>query len=410
MQFTLHNTDGQARRGTIKLAHGDLETPAFMPVGTYGTVKAMSPLELAEINAHIVLGNTFHLWLRPGLEVIAAHGGLHKFMGWDKPILTDSGGFQVFSLGAMRKISEEGVKFQSPINGDTCFLTPEESMRIQKVLNSDIVMIFDECTPYPATHKEASDSMQLSLRWAKRSKDAFMRLQNLSVSQAMSMQGGKDEATEIVHEVHRQAEDASNVAVTKHEERNALFGIIQGGMFEDLRDISLAGLVDIDFDGFAIGGLSVGEPKDDMLRILAHTAPKLPQNKPRYLMGVGTPEDLVEAVSQGIDMFDCVMPTRNARNGWLFTQYGDIKIKNAGYKHDLKPLDNDCSCYTCTNFTRAYLHHLHKVGEILGARLNTIHNLHYYQVLMQGMRDAIEAGEFEKFKTDFKAKRAQINT
>ena len=368
MKFTLHKqvrpiNNGLARRGTVHLAHGDVQTPAFMPVGTYGTVKAMSPLELEEIDAHIVLGNTFHLWLRPGLDVIAAHGGLHKFMGWDKPILTDSGGFQVFSLGAMRKISEEGVKFQSPINGDTCFLTPEESMRIQKVLNSDIVMIFDECTPFPATQKEASDSMQLSLRWAKRSKDAH----------------------------------AGNP--------NALFGIIQGGMFEDLRDVSLAGLVDIDFDGFAIGGLSVGEPKEDMLRILAHTAPKMPQNKPRYLMGVGTPEDLVDAVSQGIDMFDCVMPTRNARNGWLFTQYGDIKIKNAGYKHDLKPLDSDCTCYTCQNFTRAYLHHLHKVGEILGARLNTIHNLHYYQVLMQGMRSAIEIGEFEAFKTDFIAKR-----
>ncbi len=411
MKFTLHKQDepdnnGLARRGTIDLAHGKIETPAFMPVGTYGTVKAMSPLELKEIDAHIVLGNTFHLWLRPGLEVIAAHGGLHRFMGWNKPILTDSGGFQVFSLGAMRKISEEGVKFQSPINGDTCFLTPEESMRIQKVLNSDIVMIFDECTPFPATHKEANDSMQLSLRWAKRSKDEFVRLQGLSVSQAMAMQGGKDETVQAVHKVRPAVEDTANAAGASHH-TNALFGIIQGGMFEDLRDISLAGLVDIDFDGFAIGGLSVGEPKEDMLRILAHTAPKMPPNKPRYLMGVGTPEDLVEAVSQGIDMFDCVMPTRNARNGWLFTQYGDIKIKNAGYKHDLKPLDEDCSCYTCQNFTRAYLHHLHKVGEILGARLNTIHNLHYYQVLMQGMRNAIEAGEFEVFKAGFKDKRAQ---
>ena len=368
MQFTLHKTDGLARRGTVSLAHGDVQTPAFMPVGTYGTVKAMSPLELAEIDAHIVLGNTFHLWLRPGLEVVAAHGGLHKFMGWDKPILTDSGGFQVWSLGAMRKISEEGVKFKSPINGDTCFLTPEESMRIQKVLNSDIVMIFDECTPYPATHKEANDSMQLSLRWAKRSKDAH--------------QGNP----------------------------NALFGIIQGGMFEDLRDVSLNGLVDIDFDGFAIGGLSVGEPKEDMLRILAHTAPKMPQNKPRYLMGVGTPEDLVAAVSQGVDMFDCVMPTRNARNGWLFTQYGDIKIKNAFYKQDTQPLDADCACYTCRHFTRAYLHHLHKVGEILGARLNTIHNLHYYQVLMQGMRGAIENGTFTQFISAFAANRARLSS
>ena len=367
MQFTLHKQDGLARRGTLTLAHGKVETPAFMPVGTYGTVKAMSPLELKEIDAHIVLGNTFHLWLRPGLEVIAAHGGLHKFMGWDGPILTDSGGFQVWSLGAMRKISEEGVKFQSPINGDTCFLTPEESMRIQKVLNADIVMIFDECTPYPATEKEANDSMQLSLRWAKRSKDAH--------------QGNS----------------------------NALFGIIQGGMYETLRDVSLAGLTEIDFDGYAIGGLSVGEPKEDMLRILAHTAPRMPQNKPRYLMGVGTPEDLVAAVSAGIDMFDCVMPTRNARNGWLFTQYGDIKIKNAGYKTDTRPLDADCSCYTCQHFSRAYLHHLHKVGEILGARLNTIHNLHYYQVLMQSMRSAIENGTFETFKTEFAAKRGCLS-
>ena len=366
MQFTLHKQDGLARRGTLKLKHGEVQTPAFMPVGTYGTVKAMSPLELQEIDAHIVLGNTFHLWLRPGLDVIAAHGGLHKFMGWDGPILTDSGGFQVWSLGALRKISEEGVKFRSPINGDSCFLTPEESMRIQKVLNSDIVMIFDECTPYPATVKEANESMQLSLRWAKRSKDAH---------------AGND---------------------------NALFGIIQGGMHEELRDVSLKGLTDIGFDGYAIGGLSVGEPKEDMLRILAHTAPKMPQDKPRYLMGVGTPEDLVAAVSQGVDMFDCVMPTRNARNGWLFTQHGDVKIKNATYKNDTAPLDADCSCYTCLNFTRAYLHHLHKVGEILGSRLNTIHNLHYYQELMAGMRNAIEAGTFETFKLEFATKRAKL--
>jgi len=366
MQFKLHTQDGLARRGTLTLVHGEVQTPAFMPVGTYGTVKAMSPLELKEINAHIVLGNTFHLWLRPGLEVIAAHGGLHKFMGWDGPILTDSGGFQVWSLGKLRKITEAGVKFRSPINGDSCFLTPEESMRIQKVLNSDIVMIFDECTPYPATQAEANDSMQLSLRWARRSKDAHS--------------GNK----------------------------NALFGIIQGGMFEQLRDISLAGLTEIDFDGYAIGGLSVGEPKEDMLRILAHTAPKMPQHKPRYLMGVGTPEDLVAAVSQGIDMFDCVMPTRNARNGWLFTQYGDIKIKNAGYKTDVKPLDADCGCYTCRNFSRAYLHHLHKVGEILGARLNTIHNLYYYQELMAGMRSAIESGTFSVFQQAFALKRARL--
>jgi len=367
MQFTLHKQDGLARRGTLNLTHGNVETPAFMPVGTYGTVKAMSPLELNEINAHIVLGNTFHLWLRPGLDIIAAHGGLHKFMGWDKPILTDSGGFQVWSLGELRKISEEGVKFRSPINGDSCFLTPEESMRIQRVLNSDIVMIFDECTPYPATHQQASDSMQLSLRWAKRSK--------------------------LAHEGNP----------------NALFGIIQGGMFEDLRDVSLNGLTDIGFDGYAIGGLSVGEPKEDMLRILAHTAPKMPQDKPRYLMGVGTPEDLEAAVSQGVDMFDCVMPTRNARNGWLFTQYGDVKIKNASYKNDIRPLDADCTCYTCQNFTRAYLHHLHRIGEILGSRLNTIHNLHYYQQLMAGMRSAIEAGTFETFKQEFAAKRSSLS-
>ncbi len=363
MQFSLHKQDGLARRGTVTLAHGKVETPAFMPVGTYGTVKSLAPDEIRALGAHIVLGNTFHLWLRPGLEVIAAHGGLHKFMSWEDPILTDSGGFQVWSLGAMRKISEEGVKFRSPINGDTCFLTPEESMRIQKVLNSDIVMIFDECTPYPATEKQANDSMQLSLRWAKRSKAA--------------------------HEGNT----------------NALFGIIQGGMYENLRDISLAGLTDIGFDGYAIGGLSVGEPKEDMLRILAHTAPKMPQDKPRYLMGVGTPEDLVDAVSSGVDMFDCVMPTRNARNGWLFTRFGDIKIKNAKYKTDTSPLDETCTCYTCQNFTRAYLHHLHRVGEILGSRLNTIHNLHYYQDLMAGMRNAIENGQFESFKQEFKRQR-----
>lgn len=391
MQFTLHKQDGLARRGTVKLQHGEVQTPAFMPVGTYGTVKAMSPLELSEIDAHIVLGNTFHLWLRPGLEVIAAHGGLHKFMGWDGPILTDSGGFQVWSLGALRKISEEGVKFRSPINGDSCFLTPEESMRIQRVLNSDIVMIFDECTPYPATVKEANTSMQLSLRWAKRSKEAFDLYQSQSISQALGMRDSKDEAVQPV------------------QQKNALFGIIQGGMHEELRDVSLNGLTDIGFDGYAIGGLSVGEPKEDMLRILAHTAPKMPQDKPRYLMGVGTPEDLVAAVSQGVDMFDCVMPTRNARNGWLFTQYGDVKIKNAFYKNDTAPLDADCDCYTCRNFSRAYLHHLHKVGEILGSRLNTIHNLHYYQVLMAQMRSAIESGTFETFKREFATKRTTLS-
>lgn len=391
MQFSLSKQDGLARRGVVTLPHGQVQTPAFMPVGTYGTVKAMSPAELKTIDAHIVLGNTFHLWLRPGLDIIAAHDGLHRFMGWDQPILTDSGGFQVFSLGAMRKISEAGVKFKNPINGDTCFLTPEESMRIQRVLNSDIVMIFDECTPHPATHKEAQDSMELSLRWAQRSRSAF------DAYQLMDMQTTLATNSDELGEAPKQNHD------------NGLFGIIQGGMYEDLRDRSLEALVDIGFDGYAIGGLSVGEPKEDMLRILAHTAPKMPTDKPRYLMGVGTPEDLVEAVSNGVDMFDCVMPTRNARNGWLFTQHGDIKIKNATYKNDIRPLDEECPCYTCQNFTRSYLHHLHRVGEILGARLNTIHNLHYYQVLMQSMRKAIEDGNFAAFKQDFYNKRQTLN-
>ena len=367
MKFDLLTTDGAARRGQMTLAHGSVQTPTFMPVGTYGTVKAMAPNELKEIGAQVVLGNTFHLWLRPGLDVIAAHGGLHRFMAWSGPILTDSGGFQVFSLGELRKISEEGVKFSSPINGDKLFLTPEESMRIQHVLNSDIAMIFDECTPYPADEKAAAESMRLSLRWAQRSRDAHDGFQN----------------------------------------SNALFGIVQGGMHEHLRDESLAKLNDIGFDGFAIGGLSVGEPKDEFARILAHTAPQLPTHKPRYLMGVGTPEDLVFAVGQGIDMFDCVMPTRNARNGWLFTRHGDVKIKNATYKNDTRPLDETCACYTCKNFTRAYLHHLHRIGEILGARLNTIHNLHYYLKLMQEMRDAIDADGFHAFRLKFNEQRAR---
>ena len=367
MKFELIATDGAARRGVVSLAHGVLPTPAFMPVGTYGTVKAMSPVELSEIGASIVLGNTFHLWLRPGLEVIRAHGGLHQFMGWTGPILTDSGGFQVFSLGDIRKISEEGVHFSSPINGDKLFLTPEESMRIQHVLNSDIAMIFDECTPYPADLATAAESMRLSLRWAQRSRDEHQRLEN----------------------------------------PNALFGIVQGGMHESLRDESLAGLSELGFDGYAIGGLSVGEPKEDFARILAHTAPKLPTNQPRYLMGVGTPEDLIYAVGQGIDMFDCVMPTRNARNGWLFTRYGDVKIKNAAHKLDTRPLDSSCDCYTCQNFSRAYLHHLHRLGEILGARLNTIHNLFYYQVLMREMREAIETGQFDEMVKCFHRDRAQ---
>ncbi|MFC7093076.1 tRNA guanosine(34) transglycosylase Tgt [Jeongeupia naejangsanensis] len=367
LKFTLHKTSGGARRGTIELNHGTVETPVFMPVGTYGTVKAMTPRDLREIEAQICLGNTFHLWLRPGLDVIGKFGGLHQFMGWDKPILTDSGGFQVFSLGDLRKISEEGVKFQSPINGDKLFLTPEESMRIQRVLNSDIVMIFDECTPYPADRKQAADSMRMSYRWAKRSRNEFDKLEN----------------------------------------PNALFGIVQGGMYEDLRDESLAGLNDIGFHGMAIGGLSVGEPKEDMERILAHTAPRLPVDKPRYLMGVGTPEDLVYGVSQGIDMFDCVMPTRNARNGMLFTRFGDIKIKNAKHRMDERPLDETCDCYACQNFSRAYLHHLFRAGEILGSQLNTIHNLRYYQVLMAEMRAAIDADAFPAFVARFHADRAR---
>jgi queuine tRNA-ribosyltransferase len=372
LSFKLHATDGRARRGTLTLNHGSIETPVFMPVGTYGSVKAMSPAELTEIGAQIVLGNTFHLWLRPGLDVVRAHQGLHRFMAWQKPILTDSGGFQVWSLGDLRKISEEGVRFASPVNGDRLFLTPEESMRIQHTLNSDVVMIFDECTPYeiegrPATQDEARASMELSLRWARRSRDEFDRLQN----------------------------------------GNALFGIVQGGMYENLRDVSREGLEAIGFDGYAIGGLSVGEPKEDMLRVLDHTTPKLPPAKPRYLMGVGTPEDLVDGVSAGVDMFDCVMPTRNARNGWIFTRFGDIKLRNARYKEDTRPLDETCTCYTCKNFTRGYLHHLQRTQEILGARLNTLHNLHYYQTLMREMREAIAAGRFEAFKTQFKQDRAR---
>ncbi|MGZ8981888.1 MAG: tRNA guanosine(34) transglycosylase Tgt [Burkholderiaceae bacterium] len=368
--FELLRTDGAARRGRLSLNHGVVETPVFMPVGTYGTVKAMAPVELEDLGAQIVLGNTFHLWLRPGLEVIEAHAGLHRFMGWNRPLLTDSGGFQVFSLGALRKISEEGVKFASPVNGDRLFLTPEESMRIQAVLDSDIAMVFDECTPYaigdrPATADEAAASMRLSLRWAQRSRGAF--------------------------------DDLGSA----RDRRNALFGIIQGGMFESLRDESLAGLVDIGFEGYAIGGLSVGEPKEDMLRILDHIAPRLPADRPRYLMGVGTPEDLLDGIAAGIDMFDCVMPTRNARNGWLFTRYGDIKLRNTRYRADTTPLDETCGCPTCRTFSRGYLHHLQRVNEILGARLNTIHNLHFYLDLMRQAREAIEAGRFGTFHAGF---------
>jgi queuine tRNA-ribosyltransferase len=359
MRFELLATSGLARRGRLALAHGTVQTPAFMPVGTYGTVKAMSPDELSKLGAEIVLGNTFHLWLRPGLEVIEAFGGLHRFMAWDGPILTDSGGFQVFSLDKLRKISEEGVRFASPVNGDKLFLTPEESMRIQRVLNADIVMIFDECTPYPADRKVAAQSMQLSLRWAGRSKQA--------------------------HEGNP----------------NALFGIVQGGMYEDLRDQSLDGLREIGFDGYAIGGLSVGEPKDDMRRILAHTAPQLPPDKPRYLMGVGTPEDIVEAVSRGIDMFDCVMPTRNARHGVLFTRSGDLRIKNARFRTDTGPIDPACGCEACRRFSRAYVHHLLRCGEILGARLATLHNLTYYQDLMRDLREAIAHDRLVSFRAGF---------
>ncbi len=371
-----HPADSAARRARLTLAHGVVETPAFMPVGTYGTVKAMMPAELVDLGAQIVLGNTFHLWLRPGTEVVRKHGGLHRFMGWERPILTDSGGFQVFSLGALRKVTEEGVRFRSPIDGAALFLTPEESMRIQTALDSDIAMIFDECTPYwiekpgqdgrPATAAEAAASMRLSLRWARRSREEFDRLGN----------------------------------------RNALFGIVQGGMYTDLRDESREGLVRLGFDGYAIGGLSVGEPKEEMLRILAHTAPQLPPDRPRYLMGVGTPEDLLAAIGEGIDMFDCVLPTRNARNGWLFTRHGDIKIRNAVHRDDTRPLDPDCGCPTCRGFSRAYLHHLQRSNEILGARLNTIHNLHYYLDLMARARAAIEAGRFREFAQEERAARA----
>ena len=349
MSFTVSHRDGQARRGVLSLVHGSVDTPVFMPVGTYGAVKAMSPEDLVATGSQIILGNTFHLWLRPGLEVIAKHGGLHRFMGWRGPILTDSGGFQVFSLGELRKIGEEGVQFASPINGDRLHLTPEESMRIQEVLDSDVAMAFDECTPYPATEKEAAESMRLSMRWAKRSRESFGR-------------------------------------------KNLLFGIVQGGIYEALRDESLDRLNTIGFEGYAIGGLAVGEPKEDRSRILAYLAPKLPAEKPRYLMGMGTPEDLIEAVAAGIDMFDCVLPTRNARNGWLFTRYGDIRIRNARYRDDTAPLDESCTCHTCRNFSRAYLYHLQKTNEILGARLNTLHNLHYYQELMRELRGAIEKG------------------
>ncbi len=368
MQFTVIATQDRARRGRLELRHGSVETPVFMPVGTYGTVKAMAPNELDELGTQILLGNTFHLWLRPGVEVMETHGGLHRFMGWTKPILTDSGGFQVWSLGALRKVREDGVAFSSPVNGDRLLLTPEVSMEVQRALDSDVVMIFDECTPYPATREEAAESMERSLRWAARSRQAFDGLGN----------------------------------------RNALFGIVQGGMYEDLRQASIGGLAAIGFDGYAIGGLSVGEPKEEMLRVLDATAPRLPPDRPRYLMGVGTPEDIVAGVIAGIDLFDCVLPTRNARNGWLFTRYGDIKIRNARYRLDTRPLDETCGCYTCRHFTRAYLHHLQRVNEILGARLNTIHNLYYYLALTAGLRDAIAVGDLPGHVARFREGRARV--
>jgi queuine tRNA-ribosyltransferase len=372
LQFELLKTEGHARRGRLTLNHGVVETPIFMPVGTYGTVKGVMPSSLEQMGAQIILGNTFHLWLRPGMDVLRQFGGLHKFESWNKPILTDSGGFQVWSLGEMRKISEEGVKFASPVNGDKLFLTPEVSMQVQHALNSDIVMQFDECTPYETkghltTETEAKSSMELSLRWAHRCRDEFNRLEN----------------------------------------KNALFGIVQGGMFENLREHSLNELVELDLPGYAIGGVSVGEPKAEMQRIMAHTPHRLPANKPRYLMGVGTPEDLVEGVAGGVDMFDCVMPTRNARNGHLFTRFGDLKLRNARHKTDERPLDTTCSCHTCQGFSRAYLHHLDRCGEMLGPMLCSIHNLHYYLNLMKEVREALDEGRFEAFATQFRADRAR---
>jgi len=363
MQFKLINEDRStgnlARRGQIDFPRGSIQTPAFMPVGTYGTVKSMKPEELVDIGAEIILGNTFHLMLRPGTDVIQKHGDLHDFMHWSKPILTDSGGFQVFSLSKIRKITEEGVHFRSPINGDKFLLSPEHSMKIQRDLGSDIVMIFDECTPYPATYDQVVQSMELSLRWAKRSKEAHA------------------------------------------DNPSALFGIVQGGMYEELRQISSQALVDIGFDGYAIGGLSVGEPKEERDKVLEATTPLLPSDKPRYLMGVGKPEDIVESVKRGIDMFDCVIPTRNGRNGYLFTRYGNLKIRNSKHRHDINPVDTHCQCYTCKNFSRAYLHHLDKCNEMLGAHLNTIHNLFYYQELMKDIRTAIEKNEFDSFYEHF---------
>jgi queuine tRNA-ribosyltransferase len=372
LKFDLLATDGRARRGRLHLNHGIVETPVFMPVGTYGTVKGVLPRSLEEMGAQIILGNTFHLWMRPGLDVMSAFGGLHRFEGWNRPILTDSGGFQVWSLGEMRKISEEGVKFASPVNGDKLFLTPETSMQIQTVLNSDIVMQFDECTPYESkgrltTEAEAKFSMELSLRWAVRCKTEFEKLQN----------------------------------------PNALFGIVQGGMFHHLRDASREALMAMDFPGYAVGGVSVGEPKEQMRAIVEHTPHQLPAHKPRYLMGVGTPEDLVHGVANGVDMFDCVMPTRNARNGHLFTRFGDLRLRNARYKTDPAPVDESCACHACANFSRAYLHHLDRCGEMVGPMLTTIHNLHYFVNLMREMREALEQGTFAEWQLQFARDRAR---
>ena len=368
MHFQVLQTDGAARRGQLCFARGTVETPAFMPVGTYGAVKTLTPEEVRASGADIILGNTFHLMLRPGTTIIGDHGGLHGFMHWDRPILTDSGGFQVFSLAAIRKITEAGVKFQSPIDGSVVFLGPEESMAVQRALGSDIVMIFDECTPYPATETEARQSMELSLRWARRSK--------------------------IAHGDHTAA----------------LFGIVQGGMYPHLRHISAEGLRELGFDGYAIGGLAVGEPPAERLGILDHTVPLLPAHAPRYLMGVGKPEDIIEAVRRGVDLFDCVLPTRNARNGHLFTRHGDIRIRNSRYRADSRPLDETCSCYTCRHYSRAYLRHLDQCHETLGARLNTIHNLHYYQDLMRDLRDAIANGRLDALATELYENRGQISS
>ena len=368
MKFTLRKTSGVARLGTIEFRRGEVRTPAFMPVGTYGTVKGVTPEEVAESGADIILGNTFHLMLRPGTRVIRKHGGLHEFMNWRGPVLTDSGGFQVFSLAAMRKLSEEGVRFRSPVDGDEIMLTPERSMDVQHDLNADVTMIFDECTPYPATETEARESMQLSLRWAERSRKRFDELRDLAP-----------------------------------ERGEALFGIVQGSVYNDLRQESLAELENIGFDGFAIGGLAVGEPEAERNRVLEALLPQMPQDRPRYLMGVGTPLDIAEGVSHGIDMFDCVMPTRHARTGHLFTSQGVVKIRNARYTEDTGPVDPDCGCYTCKHYSRAYLRHLEKCGEILGSRLGTIHNLHYYQRLMGDLRRAIETDSLAQYVVDLRA-------